>query len=1219
MSSNTASQVRGRRAWTPFLVLLTSLLLSLVAIYWAARLFRTRDQLQLAVGIQQTRDAVVRRLGIYTDMLAVGAALCEANPDITNEEFRRYVSALRVNDRYPGIQGIGFSLRVLSEHKEELVQTMERQGLTGFRIWPETSGAECQSIIYLHPMDLRNERAIGYDMSSDPVRKAAMDQARDSAVPAASGRVILVQEFGPQVQPGFLIYAPVYRGGKIPPTVEERRRDLLGFVYSPFRARDLLDGILGREGELPVDFRVFDGPERTQEHLLYQTPTSSRYTRFRDARGLTIAGRQWTLDFAPGVRMSATSASVVIPFMALGGLVISLILFRLTAEQASAYAALEKGTDALKASQADLAVSEELHRMVTDGAADAIISTDDQGLICSVNPATLEIFGYDADELQGKALDVLIPEFQLHRQALPPPVGVRQDLELAAFHKSGGTIPVEISLSGYLRGGRQFHTAVVRNITHRRQAEAVQKRQADLMALRADVSAALAGAGVSIPDALRNCADALARRLGVEFSGVWTVEGTSSKLELRASAGPRADAGREQSDAPLAQPLAAWIADESRPIISNDLAADAPAMAAWAREEKFTSFAGCRLTAENEVIGVVALLGRQPLASDTLEMLSPVAEMIAQGIVRKRIERTLEENEDRLRVALDSAEAGTWEIFPETWELRWSARTKALFGLSEESQLGYEEFLARIYPDDSASVIRAIEAALDPTGEGRYEIDFRSLWPNGAVRWISAKGRAFFEKRGGERRAVRFTGTALDVTKRKHAEETSQFLAEAGSILSESLNHQATLAKLVGLAVPLVADWCAVDMVDSGEKIERLEFVPKGSAETGLAKEARKGSYLDPNLAWGIANVMRSGKSEHYPTVADSSLTGGIQEPEHLRLLRVAGVKSAVIVPIKARGRVFGTFSFAFADSGRTYSVDDLSVAEGLAQRAGLAVDNALLYKAAQQEIAERRRVEEQIHHLNQELEQRVRRRTHDLQETNEQLEAFTYTVAHDLRAPLRAMQGFSQALVEDYARQLDAPGRDYVNRVASAAQRMDSLIQDLLAYSRLSRAQLSLEAVDLEAVVDRTLYTFAQEIRAKQAVIHVERPLPKILAHASTLEHVVGNLVSNALKFVPRGVEPRIRLWAEQRGAFVCFAVSDNGIGIDSEYQERIFRVFERLHGSETFPGTGIGLAIVRKGVERMGGRVGVESRPDQGSKFWIELPCLEQGRAGDPNGPLS
>ncbi len=225
------------------------------------------------------------------------------------------------------------------------------------------------------------------------------------------------------------------------------------------------------------------------------------------------------------------------------------------------------------------------------------------------------------------------------------------------------------------------------------------------------------------------------------------------------------------------------------------------------------------------------------------------------------------------------------------------------------------------------------------------------------------------------------------------------------------------------------------------------------------------------------------------------------------------------------------------------------------------------------------------------------------LREANEELEAFVYSVSHDLRAPLRAMEGFAQALLEDYGGEMDPTARDYAGRVVAAAQRMDALIQDLLTYSRVSRTDIRLGPVDLELVVQDALRELEVEVQKKEAQIVVEGPLPMVRAHYTVLAQVVSNLISNAVKFVAGGVRPRVRLWAEERGQWVRLWVEDNGIGIPPEHHERVFRIFERLHSIETYPGTGVGLAIVKKGVERMGGRVGLESEVGQGSRFWIEL----------------
>ena len=260
--------------------------------------------------------------------------------------------------------------------------------------------------------------------------------------------------------------------------------------------------------------------------------------------------------------------------------------------------------------------------------------------------------------------------------------------------------------------------------------------------------------------------------------------------------------------------------------------------------------------------------------------------------------------------------------------------------------------------------------------------------------------------------------------------------------------------------------------------------------------------------------------------------------------------------------------------------------------------EEGLLYIFAR-DITERRLDEEKIHSLNDQLEKRVV----ELTEANRAMESFTYSIAHDLRAPLRSMLGFSRALLEDYGAKIDASGQDFAQRIIDSAKRMDGLIQDLLSYNRLSREEIKLSAVNLEAALGEVLKLCGREVREKDAEIRVETPLSDVWAHKGLLVQLLGHLVSNSLKFVAAGVKPRVRIWTEADAACVRLSIQDNGIGIASEHHQRIFRVFERLHGAEEYPGTGIGLANVRKAAERMGGRVGVESQFQQGSRFWVEL----------------
>jgi PAS domain S-box-containing protein len=241
-----------------------------------------------------------------------------------------------------------------------------------------------------------------------------------------------------------------------------------------------------------------------------------------------------------------------------------------------------------------------------------------------------------------------------------------------------------------------------------------------------------------------------------------------------------------------------------------------------------------------------------------------------------------------------------------------------------------------------------------------------------------------------------------------------------------------------------------------------------------------------------------------------------------------------------------------------------------------------------------------------QELEDRVQERTGELRRALAELESFSYSISHDLRAPLRAMQQYSQALLQDYGSRIDEEGRRYLNRIVSSADRLDVLIRDVLTYSHVLRSPLAVKRVDLGAVVAAAIQSYPS-LQLPNASINILSPLHPVRAHEAFLFQCVSNLLSNAVKFVSTSTTPEVRLWTELHGSKVRLFVRDNGIGIPVEDHSRIFRMFERAH--EAYEGTGIGLTIVRKAAERMGGQVGLESRPGIGSTFWIELPAADGG----------
>jgi signal transduction histidine kinase len=322
-------------AW---LVLALFLLITALATPYVWKSSRIDQRARFRNAVQTSRDAIQYRIDLYVNVLTATSGLFAADEEVTRDEFRTYVQQLDLQHRYPGVQGIGLSLRVTPQ---------ERQA---YGVWPAGARSEYHAIVILEPLDRRNRAAIGYDMHSEPVRAAAMDRARDTAHVAASGPVTLVQEIDPARQTGFLIYVPVYATHLAPRSVAERRTALRGFVYAPFRAGDLFGSTFDARNRSDVGFEIYDG--RT---LIYATaPDLARLNSHFTARNtIDVAGRTWTIVFYSLEAATGTPLLFAIATAA-AGLMISFLLFALLQVQARARATAEETAERLRASEAEL-------------------------------------------------------------------------------------------------------------------------------------------------------------------------------------------------------------------------------------------------------------------------------------------------------------------------------------------------------------------------------------------------------------------------------------------------------------------------------------------------------------------------------------------------------------------------------------------------------------------------------------------------------------------------------------------------------------------------------------------------------------------------------------------------------------------------------------------------------------------------------------------------
>ena len=456
-----------------------------------------------------------------------------------------------------------------------------------------------------------------------------------------------------------------------------------------------------------------------------------------------------------------------------------------------------------------------------------------------------------------------------------------------------------------------------------------------------------------------------------------------------------------------------------------------------------------------------------------------------------------------------------------------------------------------------------------------------------------------------------FTAIIRDVTERKRVEEERRglhvseqaawrevqqannrlaFLAEASRILSSSLDYEETLRRVVELCVPGIADWCALDILTVDGKIRRLAVTHKDPEKAGWARELQK-RY--PPIS-PVHRVLTSGQPAFYPTVTDELVEQVVQDSEHSELLYKVGFSSVMIVPLVAREQIFGSLKLVHAESGKHYREEDLRLAQELAGRAAIAIDNARLYQQAQE--------------LNEMLESRVKQRTDQLEAANRELEAFSYSVSHDLRAPLRGIDGFSQALEEDYAQELNGTAKRYLERIRAGTQRMGRLIDDLLNLSRLSRTEVRTQAVDLASVAEM----IAEELKSRQPDRRVTFTVAKGMV-AKGDERLLGivlqNLLENAWKFTAKCDQACIEVGLYQaEEAPHAYFVKDNGAGFDMAYADKLFGAFQRLHSPSEFEGTGIGLATVQRIILRHGGRVWAESEVGRGATFYFTL-AVEEG----------
>lgn len=544
---------------------------------------------------------------------------------------------------------------------------------------------------------------------------------------------------------------------------------------------------------------------------------------------------------------------------------------------------------------------------------------------------------------------------------------------------------------------------------------------------------------------------------------------------------------------------------------------------------------------------------------------------------RRAGERAREE-ELRLRLALESGGMGTWEWDVRTGRVRWSEQVEIIYGFERGSFGGtMEDYAAALHPDDRADVHAAIDRAIAERADLRME--HRVQRSNGEVRWVEGRGSPIF---GGDGALQRMVGVCADVTDRKNAElrlreseGSLRFLSEASAALAGSLDEGATLSDVTRLAVPALADCAIIDLAEPDGTLRRAAVAHTDPRKADVVWEL--GRRFPPRRVEGsvIGRAFRDGAPTWLSEVTDEVIDRATEYPEQRSLLRSLGLRWFLCAPLSAGARVVGVLTLATTGPGRSFREEDVALAQEVARRIGVTLDNARLYREAR--------------------------------EASRLKDEFLATVSHELRTPMTAILGWTTMLP---ARSADPAalrrGLEVIERNARAQAR---LIDDVLDVSRIVTGKLHLASVpvDLASVVRGSLDAITPRAYAKGVALVVEVPddLGALVGDPDRLQQVVWNLAWNAVKFTPRGGTVTVR--GERSGRSARLVVADTGEGIAPEFLPHVFERFRQADSTSTrsHGGLGLGLAITRHLVDLHGGGVTAESAgAGQGATFTVTLP---------------